>query len=424
MKISDFLLAEQDIGFKEYSKYVLFSRAIPSIIDGFKPGQRKIIYTTGLDNKFHKTAAFAGKVISLANYHHGPTSLESTINGMAAKWNNNVNFMEGDGAFGSRLVPDAASPRYTSCKRSSNFNKYYPPEDNPILPKCHDPLDPEPKFYVPTIPTVLLNGVKGISVGFATNIFPYDVKEITSIVKKIIKHKKIPTTLIPSFPEFTGTVVREQDINSIICTGTYAVKGNTLIIDELPPGITREKYLQHLDNLYQKGKITSYDDLCDKSGFKFKVRMRGKVNILKTFKLVKKYTENITVISPLDKVKTYDNPIDVIVDFVEFRLEFYKKRKSYLINKYNVEIVDLLNMLRFVKAVVAGEIIFRNKNKDQLTLELEHDKYINVHKLLSMQILSLTDDMIQKLQQKHDETVNILEHTKNTNIDDMYLKEL
>jgi DNA topoisomerase-2 len=424
MKITDFLLAEVEIGFKEYSKYVLFSRAIPSIVDGFKPGQRKIVYTAGLDGKFHKTAAFAGKVISLANYHHGPTSLESTINGMAAKWNNNVNFMEGDGAFGSRLVPDAASPRYTSCRLSSNFAKYYPKEDNPILPKCEDHLDPEPKFYVPTIPTVLLNGIKGISVGFATNIFPYDVKEVTSIVKKIIKHKKLPTTLVPHFPEFKGTVVREPDSNSIVCTGLYTRKGNTIHITELPPGITREKYLQHLDNLYQKSKITSYDDLCDKSGFKFKIRIKGELDILKTFKLSKKYTENITVISSLDKVKTYVNPVDVIVDFVEFRLKFYEKRKEFLINKYNVEIVDILNMLRFVKAVVNNEIIFKHKTKDQLTLELENDNYININKLLSMQILSLTDDMIQKLQQRHDETIQYLKTTKGTSIDDMYLKEI
>jgi len=423
MHISDFLLAEQPIGFKEYSKYVLFSRAIPSMIDGFKPGQRKIVYTAGLDPKtFNKTAAFAGKVISAANYHHGPSSLEATINGMAASWNNNVCMMEGDGAFDSRLVPEAASPRYTSCRLSSNFAEYYPILDVPILPESKDLLDPEPEYYVPTLPTVLFNGIKGISVGFATNIFPYSIKDIKKTVKKIINGKTIPTHLIPSFPGFNGTIIR--DGKGVICEGVYTVKGKIIHITELPPGTTREKYLEHLENLIVKGIISSYDDLCDRNGFHFKLRTRKISNYVKTLKLSKKYTENVTVISPERNVKEYDNVIELIKDFVEFRLSFYNKRKIFLIDKYVDTLVYDENMLNFVHAVISGEIDLRNKTKIKLVAELESIGYKYVQDLLNMSLLSLTEDKILKLKDKMDKTRKLMDALLPLTPTQMYLKEI
>jgi DNA gyrase/topoisomerase IV subunit A len=422
MLITDFLLEEQDIGFKSYSKYVLYSRAIPSMIDGFKPGQRKIIYTAGIDSKFHKTAAFAGKVISLANYHHGPSSLESTINGMAAKWNNNITFIEGDGAFGSRLVTEAASPRYTSCSLSKNFKIYFKDLDHEILPKCDDLLDPEPAYYVPVLPTVLLNGIKGISVGFATNIFPYALKDLKSTVRKIINNKPLPKNLIPSFPDFKGTIKRED--KQVICNGLYSRKGNTIDVTEIPPEISREKYLNHLESLYQKNIITSYEDLCDKSGFHFKIRMRETDNILKTLKLTKKYNENITVISPEHKVLIYDNPIDLIKDFVAFRLNFYDKRKSFLINKYNNNIIDLKNRIRFINNVLDNVIIFKNKNKAVMVEELDHKKYINIDKLLSLPMISLTEDKIKDLEDQLLTYKEMIDKLQSTSLEQMYLDEI
>jgi DNA gyrase/topoisomerase IV subunit A len=423
MDISDFLLKEAPIGFKSYSKYVLYSRAIPSMVDGFKPSQRKIIYTANLDpNKLIKTAAFAGKVVANANYHHGAVSLEAAINGMAADWNNNMPFMFGDGAFGSRLVPEAASPRYTSCQLSQNFFKYFPEIDNDILPKCEDALDPEPRYYIPTLPTVLFNGIKGISVGFATTIFPYDVGNIRSIVKKIIKGKKIPKRILPKFPEFKGEVVIEGD--RVICKGIYEMSGNNITITEIPPEITREKYLIHLETLYQNRKIISYEDLCDKNGFKFKAKIRGKHNIPKLFKLEKKYSENITVISPKNTIKIYDNPIDLIVDFVEFRLGVYQERKEYLINKYKSDISFKENMLRFVENVVNNNIVFKGKIRKTMEKELAAMEYSSIGKLLNLSIFNLTQDKILELKKEIAEINEELSKIIEVSPENMYLGEI
>ncbi|MBT6072286.1 MAG: DNA topoisomerase, partial [Euryarchaeota archaeon] len=153
-----------DNQYKDYSKYVLYSRAIPHLIDGLKPSQRKILYTAlkTAKNGRIKTASLSGNTISTANYHHGDASLNEAITKMVQSHSNNISLLQGEGSFGSRLVPDAAAPRYTYVKMSDNFDKFF--ADTMVADRAIDPEDPEPAFYLPIIPWVLVNGVKGIAV--------------------------------------------------------------------------------------------------------------------------------------------------------------------------------------------------------------------------------------------------------------------
>ena len=279
--------------YKDYSKYVLYSRAIPHMIDGLKPSQRKILYTalkTANSNRI-KTASLSGNTISQANYHHGDASLNDAITKMVQPYANNVPLLDGEGSFGSRLVPEAAAPRYTYVKMSKNFDAYF--SDTVVADKSLDPEDPEPAFYLPIIPWVLVNGIKGIAVGFATEIQPRDPKEIAELCVKHLNGKDIlQDPLLPSYPDFFGEIYEEND--NMYCEGAFIVQSQTkLIITEVPIGFNRESYVQVLDKLEDDGKIVSYVDRCDKSGFKFELTLkRGKKltnnQIVSMFKLKKK----------------------------------------------------------------------------------------------------------------------------------------
>ncbi len=388
--------------YKDYSKYVLYSRAIPHMIDGLKPSQRKILYTAlkTANTSRIKTASLSGNTISQANYHHGDASLNDAITKMVQLHSNNIPLLEGEGSFGSRLVPDAAAPRYTYVKMSQNFEKYF--ADTMVADKSIDPEDPEPAFYLPIIPWVLVNGVKGIAVGFATDIQPRNPKEIAKLCQAYLKGKNIDKeTLLPYYPEFEGKIYEELD--SVYCEGNFTLTGQTkLEITEVPVGFTRESYVQVLNKLEETGKIVSYTDKCDKTGFKFDVTLkRGKkmkdYQIVRLFKLKKKINENITVIDHEGKLKVYDSPIDIIKEFCDYRLGKYEERYEYLIEE-GLSALDIIKAkVKFIELIIQGTLDFKNKNRKTIKKELTTTfKSDIIEILIKMPIYSLCQDEMSK----------------------------
>ena len=114
----------------EFAKYTITSRAIPSVIDGFKPTQRKVahaankVWKTG-NEKPLKVFQLAGTVAATTFYHHGNASLESTIIGMAQDFKNSMPIFKGIGQFGSLRSPDAGAPRYVGVQFNENFRLLY-----------------------------------------------------------------------------------------------------------------------------------------------------------------------------------------------------------------------------------------------------------------------------------------------------------
>ena len=208
--ITEFLSVE----YKDFAMYSIEGRAIPSCIDGFKPSQRKVIHVanqiwkTG-NEKVLKIFQLSGKVASDVFYHHGDASLNSAIINMAQKFKNNAPLLEEDGQFGSLRSPQAGAPRYIGTKLSDNFRLMY--KDFDLLNyKEEEGESIEPEFFLPIIPTVLINGSSGIAVGFATNILNRDVKSVTDSCIKILMGKKIEE-IAPSLREFTGDFVQDVE---------------------------------------------------------------------------------------------------------------------------------------------------------------------------------------------------------------------
>lgn len=420
-----------DNQYKDYSKYVLYSRAIPNMIDGLKPSQRKILYTAlkTAKNARIKTASLSGNVISQANYHHGDASLNEAITKMVQPFVNNVPLLKGEGSFGSRLVPEAAAARYTYTRTHKNFETYF--ADTMVADKSKDAEDPEPAFYLPIIPWVLVNGIKGIAVGFATEIQPHDPKELAKLCSEYLGGKDISKRkLLPSYPDFTGKI--EEVNGDVFCNGVYKLKGSTkLNITEVPIGFTRESYVILLDKLESESKIVSYIDMCDASGFKFDITLRrGKAltdnQIVSMFKLKKKLNQNLTVINELNQLKVYDNTIDIIKDFCDYRVTKYTDRYEWLINKGNDDLKLMLSKIKFIESVISGKLNFKNKNKQQIRDELktikEDDETIDI--LIRMPMYSLCQDEIDKLKSQGAELSTQIKGWETIDVNEQFIKEL
>ena len=426
MNISELI----DGKYKDYSKYVLYSRAIPHMIDGLKPSQRKILFTalkTAKSNRI-KTASLSGNTISQANYHHGDASLNEAITKMVQVHSNNIPLLEGEGSFGSRLVPDAAAPRYTFVKMSANFDKYF--ADTMVADKSGDPEDPEPEFYLPIIPWVLVNGVKGIAVGFATEIQSRNPKEISRLCQAYLSGKNIDNEkLLPYYPEFSGKVYEEND--EIYCEGEFTLTGQTkLEITEVPVGFNRETYVQILDKLEDAGKIVSYTDKCDKTGFKFDVTLKRAKKlkdhqIVSLFKLRKKINENITVIDHNGKLKVYDSPIDIIKDFCDYRILKYNERYEYLEDEDCLNHKIVRDKIKFIQMVIDGRLDFKNKNRQAIKKDLTihfADSIIEI--LIKMPIYSLCQDEKDKLVKEAADLHNRINTYRKINTTKEFIKEL
>ena len=420
-----------DEQYKDYSKYVLYSRAIPHMIDGLKPSQRKILFTalkTAKNNRI-KTASLSGNTISQANYHHGDASLNDAITKMVQTFANNVPLLEGEGSFGSRLVPEAAAPRYTYTKMSGNFERFF--ADTMVAPKSLDPEDPEPMFYLPKIPWVLVNGIKGIAVGFATEIQPRSPSLLAEVCTDYLKGKDISNVdILPSFPDFYGKIYKTGD--DTFCEGTFKRPAPTkLMITEVPVGFNRESYVDVLDKLEEEGKIVGYTDRCDKSGFKFDITLKNKdakisdEKIITTFKLRKKLNENLTVVNQDGKLKVYDTPNEIVADFCDYRITKYTERYEYYIAEGKKDLSVMQSKIKFIEMVLDGTLDFNNKNRKELKKELTpHFDGDIIETLIKMPIYSLCEDELNKLKKDGTDLYKQIEQWKTVDVRKEFVKEL
>jgi len=433
--ITEFLSQE----YKEFALYSIEGRAIPSIIDGFKPTQRKIIHIANIvwkngTEKNLKVFQLSGKVASDAFYHHGDMSLSNAIINLAQKFKNNAPLLEEDGQFGSLRSPQAGAPRYIGTKLSPNFKLMY--KDFELLEyKEEEGEKIEPKFFLPIIPTVLINGGSGIAVGFASNILNRDVKEIIDVCVKYLNGKKI-TTVKPSLTGFTGNYIQDTENNKkwYIRGKFEKINTSTIKITELPPSMTYEKYEEILDKLVENKSIVSYEDNCkDNIDYTIKFTRVG-LDILSDdmifnlLKLVESETENFNTLDETGKLKIFESVEDIIKYFVDFRLSYYQIRKDHQLNKLQEELKILRNRGKFIKSILDGKIIVNNKSKEEIVSQIESLAIEMIDGsydyLLRMAIYSLTKEMFEKLKEDFGAKKEEIEKLKLIDPKDMYIDDL
>ncbi len=246
--------------FLEYASYVIRDRAIPDILDGFKPVQRRIIHTLLKidDGRFNKVASVVGETMK---YHpHGDASIgEALVN-----IENDGLFIEGQGNFGNILTGDrAAAGRYIECRLKPFAKKVlYSPEITEYV-DTYDGRNKEPVVFQAKVPVVAISGTSGIAVGMTTKILPHNIIEVLECQKKALRGEKFE--IYPDFP--TGGIVDVSQYNDGKGSVTVRARINAsdpkkVIIEELPYEVTSPSLIESIKKADSKGqlKIASITD--------------------------------------------------------------------------------------------------------------------------------------------------------------------
>ena len=413
-------------------------RGIPFIGDGFKEAQRKALW--GMLDRGENAGLITVERVSAScaactDYHHGIGSMQGTIVGLAQDFagSNNMNFLVPDGQFGSRRSHGASAPRYIETKIHENFRKIFRKEDDIILEqrKVGD-VKIEPKYFIPLLPVVLLNGAEGMGTGHATRIFAYKPEDLKQSIIKVLEGKKlVDGDLVPWWSDFTGRVERDKTNGQVKVTGDFKTVNTTEIrVIELPVGVQSDKYEEMLFKLEDQEKIKSFKNASDDDGFEFILKVPRTTTflerdeLLKMLKLEARDTENLTVWNPDGVIEKYESVEKLLAAFIEWRLERYEDRRKKQIELTEEQIKWLDEVVRFIEFYLARTQEFRNAGKKELLELLTSNAFTQPDRLLGMSIWTLTKDNVEELLKKLEAERKKLKNLEADTAPKMYKREL
>lgn len=422
-----------EIRYKEFidKELILFSnadnfRSIPNIMDGLKPSERKILYACfkrNLKNEL-KVAQLAGYVAEHSLYHHGEQSLCSTITSMAQDFvgSNNVNLLMPIGQFGNRYngSKGAASPRYIYTSLNKLTRSIFREEDDNLLTFIvEEGQKIEPIFYSPIIPMLLVNGAEGIGTGWSTTIPQYNPIELAENILKKLNGEEY-AQIKPWYRGFKGEIV-DNAKNGYSISGVINVfqDDNYVEISELPvQKWTTRDYKTFLEENLADNKETAnkerefeVEDIKEyhtENNVFFRIKLTeesykkvsniSKDDLLRIFKLTTQISNsNMVVFDPNNKIKKYSNVNEIIDEFYNVRLDYYSKRREYMLSKLKYQLELNSNKNNFIKMMLSGTVSFLNMSKYEVCNNLRErgflsnsemkKKYKNAFKINSTDII-------------------------------------
>ena len=483
-------MSHETIGYSDFihKELILFSnhdniRSIPSLVDGLKPGQRKILFCC-FKRKLKaeiKVAQLSGYVGEHSAYHHGEMSLASTIVGLAQNFvgSNNLNLLLPLGQFGTRGAggKDMASARYIFTNLSPVTRCLFINDDDYLLNyQKEDGQSIEPVFYVPIIPLVLVNGSDGIGTGWSTSVPQYNPFDLIEAYRERIKGKNfVDMSVKPWYKGYTGKIEWiDRSGGGYEVTGIFTREREDLLrITDLPIKKWTSDYKKFLEDLMKDENpfVTELKEYHTENRVDFLVRIPTLPSltdpqVLKKLKLQSSISMNNLVLFSKDrKIQRYASVNEIMEEHFLVREDYYKKRKEFLISKLTREVETLNNKVRFILAVINEELIIRKKKKVVLVKELlqkgfatksQLNKIFNeptIHTevqeakeqevesegeqaevpakeydyLLGMPMWSLTYEKVEALKNEQKDKVQLLNELKNISIFTMWendLKEL
>lgn len=425
-------------------------RSIPNLMDGFKPSQRKVLYSCIKHNivKEQKVVELCGQVMKTSNYHHGDKSLNDTIIGMAQDFvgSNNLNFLVPQGGFGSRLMggQDAASPRYISTFLHPITRIVFRKEDDPLLTLLDDDgKQVEPEYFFPSVCTLLINGSTGIGTGYSTSIPPHNPADIVKHLRKLIRNPDHIFDLKPWVKNFKGTIEAKENGNWISRGIVNRLDRWNVEITELPVGVWTTKYKEHLDKLLEDGKINDFKDKGDEANVHFLITidphsMNELVDtnvVYDFFKLESTIkSTNLTFFDEKRKLIQVKSTEEILVQFYKVRLKLYKKRYRHLVNRYESELQKLSAKMLYIERVMDGKIqLFRQALENVLRqletqnfpkLESGKNETPNYDYLLNLRSVSFTKEKIEELAKEKNMIAEALNELKSREPTDLWIDDL
>ncbi|MBZ5497356.1 MAG: DNA topoisomerase IV subunit A [Acidobacteriia bacterium] len=242
-----------DDNFLQYASYVIRDRAIPSLDDGLKPVQRRILFSLheNDDGKFIKVANIVGYCMQF--HPHGDASIGEALVALA----NRQYLIERQGNFGNIYTGDPpAAARYIECRltdlaRTELFN-----DDLTEFVPSYDGRKQEPVMLPAKIPLLLMLGAEGIAVGISTRTLPHNFAELLEAQIAILGKK--PFCVVPDFPQggLMDAEAYDDGRGHVLVRALIEKKDeHTLVLRELPFGATTDSLMASIEDAARKGKI-------------------------------------------------------------------------------------------------------------------------------------------------------------------------
>ena len=348
-----------------YSMYVVLDRALPSLADGLKPVQRRIVYAMselGLasSSKYKKSARTVGDV--LGKFHpHGDSACYEAMVLMAQPFSFRYPLVDGQGNWGSQDDPKSfAAMRYTEA-RLSGFAEMLLSELGQGTVEWGLNFDGtlrEPRLLPARLPNVLLNGSSGIAVGMATDIPPHNLREVVSACIRLLDNSRTSLDDLcehvkgPDFPTGGEIVTPQAEIRDIYRTGYGSIRQRAVWVDEngdiaitaLPYQVSGERVIEQIANQMNAKKLPMVGDIRDESDHENPIRIvieprSNRVDravlmthLFATTSLEQTYRVNMNMIGLDGRPKVFDLR-EALKQWLEFRLETVKRRLSYRLDR-------------------------------------------------------------------------------------------
>jgi len=344
-----------------YSMYVILDRALPSITDGLKPVQRRIVYAMsdlGLHAtaKFKKSARTVGDV--LGKFHpHGDTSCYEAMVLMAQPFSYRYPLIDGQGNWGSQDDPKSfAAMRYTE-SRLTRYAQLLLEEvgqgTTDWTPNFDGTLE-EPRQLPARLPNVLLNGGSGIAVGMATDIPPHNIREVVAACVQLLDD---PATTLgqicqhikgPDFPTEAEIISSHKEILDIYKSGHGGIKqraawqaedGN-IVVTALPYHVSGAKIQEQIAAQMLAKKLPMVMDLRDESDHEFPTRLVIELrsnrvdrealmqHLFAITDLERSYRVNLNMIGLNGRPKVFDLKT-LLAEWLEFRIDTVRRRLQF-----------------------------------------------------------------------------------------------
>ena len=241
--------------FLDYASYVILERAVPHINDGLKPVQRRILHAMKRmdDGRYNKVANIIGSTMQF--HPHGDASIGDALVQLGQK----DLLVDCQGNWGNTLTGDsAAAPRYIEARLSKFANEVvFNPKTTEWM-NSYDGRNQEPVSLPVKFPLLLAQGVEGIAVGLASKILPHNINELIDASISYLNNREF--TIFPDFP--TGGLADCSKYNQGLRGSVVKVRAKiskldkrTLVITEIPFGLTTSKLIESILKANDKGKI-------------------------------------------------------------------------------------------------------------------------------------------------------------------------
>jgi len=439
-KIKSFLNNEV----KDFAKYVVETRACPNIIDGLRPGARKIIWAAlngDLKNSSKiKMPSLLGDAFKL-HYNHGDASLMNTIVQLSSSHVYKYAPLEVVGQIGTLRVPKCdTAPRYLHVRKSPYLDFFK--TDSELLERLVDDGDlVEPRYFLPIIPIVLLWRTNSPGYGFSFRSFSYGLDSVIDNCIKAIMSGTCNADVyeIPIIPSVVGikheNMIFNANKDSWYNVGEYQMNldQDQLIVTDLPYDVSFEKYDAHLHLLIEKQYITGFTDVSMDGRIRYIIQFsKGRLKSLsndkwKFFQIMKLYSKVIKdTLNCMDAdgktILYFNTPHELIDVFVKKRLDFYLKRKTRTIDVLKQDIIELSYKIKFIQLVTEDKLVINKRAISDIKTDL--DKLEIPYDVLKLNIERLTKEEIEKMVSKRDELKQYLEYITITSIKEMYIKDL